>query len=413
MNLPGSFPKAVRVEKIRGERQIIARLDLLRAVAEEWGQAAELAEVPFLLSVPATPRRQPLLLVLRSGQETDSEQRIVGAVIVFGHGAALFGDRLLGPSDRSGRRCVFGPSSHRAAIAALIARRMIQEGAALVVVPFSLEGSADAEVANENSATVYGQQNAIAALGMLGAGADLQWTLRRGWRRGDLPLERDFEDTLRQFGRRTRRNVRAAIRRIQGEKGAHLELDPVLPETELVEIDRQCTHPVRRGVTRWRYEVWKKFPDAFVAGLRSADGEWMGLAGGRRVDNGVTLDWQINVKDFTRYSVSLVMRALLMEHFGNEGITRMRFEGGTSHAIIRRLPKTPVFTLIVQADHRWLRGLEWVAARFFPDRASTRNLFQRRDGDVNEGDTGASRGRRLPGRLPRTPRGSSSAPSHD
>ncbi len=384
--------KSLRVEVVSGEHAILTLLPSLQPIFESWGQFSEYAELPFLLSVPVAPRRRPLLvLLLRAGSGERYASQPVGAVLLFAYSAALFGNRLLAHPDRSGRRCVFGPATERTSIAAVATRALLERGAALLTLPYrTADDPASATlntpgmpVSAEQDTSAPEKQRALAALGMMGTGADIQWILQSAGRRLDLQLEPELDLTLQRIGKRTRRNLRAATRRCVRDMGARFHWQPSLTAADLAPINAQSTHPVRGEVLRWRHTVSQQVPGAFLAGLRTSTGEWMALAGGRRIGDAVTLDWQMNPKHFARFSVSLVMRGFLFAHLGAEGVTRMRFEGGTTHTLSRGFRSGTVHTLRVRKQSLWLNSLERVLTTFFPSRAITLNLFPRQGKEGN------------------------------
>lgn len=401
MFLSGPGHKGMRVEVVTGAPAILDRIAALHQAAENWEQSEELAELPYLLSVPLVPPRDPLLVLLYSGGEAGSQDNLAGAVLLFAYAAQFAGVRLLAHPDRTGRRCVFGPAANRTAIAVTAARAMLQRGAKVIVLPYRVEAL---QTQPERELTTGARrQRALAALGMLGLSTDVEWTLRVANRRLELPLEPTLDATLERVGKRTRRNLRAATRLCQRETGAELLWNPGLELEALARFNAQSTHPVRRSVLNWRYAIWRSsarqgHPATFLAGLRDAQGEWLALAGGRRYGDSVTLDWQMNGKEFARYSVSLVMRGLLIARFGAEGATRMRFEGGTAHTLSGGFNAGAVYVLQVRQRTIWLRLLERILTRWFPSRAITRNLFGQRRTPASGGKGSREKGEALQAR---------------
>jgi len=372
MVLSGPDPQGVHVEVLTGTRAILARLPSLRRAAEAWTQAGELAELPYLLSVPVFPRREPLLLLLHTFATDDDD--LLGAVLVFAYGAGLFGRRLLSHPDRTGRRCVFGPAADRSRIAASAARTLLHRGASLVVLPYRAGSETTAHEPASELLDALRVQNALCTLTMMGLSSKVEWQLQAAARPLELPLEPTLDATLTRMGKRTRRNLRAATRLCERELGARLDWDPGVSEQDMQRFNAISTHRVRPGVVTWRYSVWREDPQAFVAGVRSAEGEWLALAGGRQTEDGVTLDWQMNRK-FPRFSISLVMRGYLMARFGAKGLTCMRFEGGTTHALARGFRRGAVYILRARKAPLWLHLVKWVMVTLLPSRAITHDLF--------------------------------------
>ena len=350
MNISGPDPKGSYAEILTGTRAILDRLPALRADAGRWGQLAELEELPYLLSVPIAPRREPLLVLLHTFSKKGAAEAgtLMGGVLVFAYSAGLFGRRLIAHPDRTGRRCVFGPPADRSGIAISAARFLLKRGAVLTVIPYRagddrLDISRDVDLDRELDGTLR-VQNALCTLGMMGTNPSVEWALhgarppagaaaRLHARRHPYPGSVDAPAATCALPHATS----------SASSAANWSGIPRSRKEEMERFNARSTYRVRQGVVCWRYGVWKQDPEAFLAGLRGANGEWLALAGGRRTRDGVTLDWQMN-KRFPRFSVSLVMRGLLMDRFGKEGLSRMRFEGGTTHALVRGFRRGARFT---------------------------------------------------------------------
>ncbi len=363
------------MEVVPGALAILERLPGLHQAAESWTQSEELAELPFLLSVPVRPQRRPLLVLLHTASGNAQREELFGAVLLFAYGPRFFAGRLLSNGDRTGRRCVFSLPTERTSVAVTAARAMLQRGAALVALPYRVEADSTDRNPHAPLADEAPRQRAVAALGMLGFAPPVQWTFRSSTRRLHLPLAPHLDDTLQSVGKRTRRNIRAAMRLCERELGVRLAWNPPLSEDDLTRINAASARPVRRGVLAWSHATPTQIPGAFLAGLRTSSGEWIALAGGRQNGDTVTLDWQMNRKSFARFSVSLVMRGLLLERFGAEGVTRMRFEGGTAHTLARAFHTGTVYTFRAQRQSLFLRSFEQLLTTFFSSRAITRTLF--------------------------------------
>jgi hypothetical protein len=71
-------------------------------------------------------------------------------------------------------------------------------------------------------------------------------------------------------------------------------------------------------------------PSRFMVGLRTAAGEWIGLAGGWYVGQRAFMNMQLNDRAYSRMSLSVVLRSYLIEALIAQGIRELVFCGGSS-----------------------------------------------------------------------------------
>jgi hypothetical protein len=77
----------------------------------------------------------------------------------------------------------------------------------------------------------------------------------------------------------------------------------------------------------------KELDGLFCVGVKTPDGQWVSLLGGRRHHEVSEIDWQMNRAGLEKYSVGTVIRAYLIEHEIEIGTGRLYFEGGTPHSM--------------------------------------------------------------------------------
>ncbi len=140
-----------------------------------------------------------------------------------------------------------------------------------------------------------------------------------------------LDQTLAPFGHRTRRNLRHALRRV-GKNG--WQFLPDLTAGQIAEatsfLATHSTHPYAASAITARLDLERSQENSFSMGLRSSEGEWLSLLSGVRRSGGTTdVFWQSNVAR-GHESVAMAMRALLMEHEGQQGSSVLRWIGGTS-----------------------------------------------------------------------------------
>ncbi len=162
-----------------------------------------------------------------------------------------------------------------------------------------------------------------------------------------LPLAATFDQTLALMGAHTRRNLRAARRRVERELGAALVPQAELSETEFLTISRASQYHLDDAVARWRWRQYRSAPGTFLMGLRSADGRWISLLGGRREGPVTRVDWQRNLLEHKALSLSTAMRAFAIEHEIRQGMAELRFEQGTSHSMHNAFVAEPLVDVLV------------------------------------------------------------------
>jgi len=106
-----------------------------------------------------------------------------------------------------------------------------------------------------------------------------------------------------------------------------------LSKAQLFELNRASTHPVTNVVLEGRFNTMKALEGLFCVGVKTPDGQWISLLGGRRHHGVSEIDWQMNRSGLDKYSVGTVIRAYLIEHEIAIGTDRLFFEGGTPHSM--------------------------------------------------------------------------------
>ena len=354
---------------VEGERAILSLMPLLQQRSAEWGQQAEVLQIPYALSMPSIPRRQPVLLLAESDDGT--AKKILGAVLVFAQLHALFGKRLITNSDRFGNLGVFGPAGHRLSLAMLAADMLIERGAALVRLDFAV-GQPPAE--DVTTATPQQARERFGHLPNVATRSNLTLRLHTRTKASDLLLAPDLDATLAALGRRTRRNIRASRRKINFDLHCTFHRHASISLAEFLRFSASCRPRTPSRVARWQYANATSSP-GFLSGLQTDAGVWICLSGGRLLEQTAVIDWQMNSPSFPAYSPSLTMRGYLMEEFGRSGFTRLRFEGGTSHTMAEGFEKRTVCHLEVRVQSTWLRVFERCIKSWLPGRAITRSLF--------------------------------------
>jgi len=145
-----------------------------------------------------------------------------------------------------------------------------------------------------------------------------------------LDLPATYEELLNKVGSRTRRNLRYYRRK---SESAENRFSPQLPLDEF----RAAAHQLRpnaaftQSVPRLeKYHVMiEATPTRLLAGLRDRTGAWISLVGGWGIGQRAFVLLQMNDRGHARDSISVVMRAYLLELLIEQGYREVVFLGGT------------------------------------------------------------------------------------
>jgi hypothetical protein len=261
----------------------------------------------------------------------------------------LYGDATISPlvlANLPDRKRVL-----RIALQALLSRRSIW-GLRILVPPDSYELDAIRETsARLGAALNYGP-------------AENHWT---------LPLPRGYEAFLGNLGSRTRRNFRYYRRRF--EQSGHAYVRGI----ELPEFTAAASDFLRKSVVgadaegiRRALQVFSVIKHPLLAGLRHRDGRWLSILGGWRQSHDGIVFFQMNDdKENAASSLSVVMRAYLIEDLISEGVQAVHFWGGIGDPLRRSCVPVPAMKTFL--DKRSLlssgiRNLLLAGSRLFPTR---------------------------------------------
>jgi hypothetical protein len=173
---------------------------------------------------------------------------------------------------------------------------------------------------------------------------------------------------LANLGKHTRRNLRYHRRKAEAELKCIFSGDVkrTLSRGQLKELNHASTHPVADQVLERRYNAIKTLEGAYCVGVRTPNGEWICLLGGRRHHGVSEIVWQMNRSSLEKYSVGTVVGAYLIEHEIDLGMNSLFFEGGTWYSIRRAfLPERAMdivvlgrspFALLLRKWARWRRS---------------------------------------------------------
>jgi hypothetical protein len=240
---------------------------------------------------------------------------VIGAVLLYEYQVAGRGLRVFATDDTTGSTSVIAPPHLRLQVAEAACQALLANGALAAMVTF--QGRAE-------GTTVHPAR---------GVAARFQIATRTRTVPLYLALGPNHQATLATLGKHTRRNLRYYRRRLESEVGAEFVPHASVGRDEFLELNRASTNPVPVALADWRYRSIARTPSAVLAGLRSRDGRWLSLIGGRRYLQEAEIDWQINLAGMPRYSLSTVMRSYMLEHEVAMGTSKLAFAGGTPHSM--------------------------------------------------------------------------------
>jgi hypothetical protein len=247
--MPESISRA-RFQIVEGPDAILALLPEILPWAERWGQAAEVAELPYHTTLRLLGGRKPVL-VLVTDPAQGNEAALLGAVLVFAYGAGLFGNRLISNGDRLGRIGVFGHSDDRVEIAGIAVRALLQRGAKLIRLSFAVEDVTE----GSSEASPLAAARLHMGMHLLRAGRGLAWELRLQRRPLFYALPADPDKAVAGLGWSSRKSLRAARNGSVRDHGASFVANPILSLAEFMQLNRVSKYPVSSRIARRRFLV--------------------------------------------------------------------------------------------------------------------------------------------------------------
>lgn len=190
-----------------------------------------------------------------------------------------------------------------------------------------------------------------------GVGADIHTI--PGEHHAHLPLPGTYNDFLARVGRYTRHNLNRYRRR--SEQSGN-QFCSALDFAEFCAASRHL-HPnsayalTRAGLDR-ALAMIREMPSRLLVGIRNNGGEWISLAGLWLTGGKALMALQLNNRSCVRESVSLVLRASLIDYLIQRGINELIFLDGVSAPLSDYTQ--PQKELIAYIDSR---SLPWLAVR--------------------------------------------------
>jgi hypothetical protein len=349
LRLPALRPQ---IQVLRGQAAISAKVPMLEQLCERTGQAGAMHWLEFRMRKPTEAKKIPTLLLVGLNPGVTPEEAtandVLGAVMLYEYKLAGLGMKLFATGDMTGLGNVIAPAAVRIEVAEAASAELMERGALAALITVA-------------QGTEYTQPERVR--GTPAAAFKLARQVRSvPW---GLPLGRTLDETLARLGKHTRRNLRYYRRRLESDMGSEFVPQVEMSRRDFLKFNRTSMNPATDEWAGWRYDSAQNGQAMMFAGMRSRDGQWLSLIGGRRHRETIEIDWQMNRAGLTHYSLSTVMRSYTLEHETGLGMKYMGFTGGTPHTMRHSFERVDAMDLVsvrrsaVRAGMRRLAG--WVA----------------------------------------------------
>jgi hypothetical protein len=171
-----------------------------------------------------------------------------------------------------------------------------------------------------------------------------------------LPLPGSYELLLQSLGSTTRHNFRYYRRRFEAAGHTYLEslsMDEL--RSAAYYLEPRCTLPCRPGSTERILRMVATANRKLIVGLKHKNGEWLSVIGGLyRPGAGVLFLQLNNDRCFPRDSLSVVLRAYLLETLIRQGMKEFIIWAGTGRPLSRYATSVPTLGVFLdRPDYGW------------------------------------------------------------
>jgi hypothetical protein len=309
---------------VRDRAAILHMRDTLVRFSALCGQTGAMDYLEYFLTSTENLKKAPYLVLLAARSDVNvlklEAEDLRGAVLIYEYKMLGFHSRVFSTSDFNGSRAVIAPAADRTKVSAMVCHYLMERGAQIAMLTFAGAG-------DENSPELFVDTS--------GGAKKRWWTTQTREVGATIVLEKTFDETLTAMGKHTRRNLRHYRRKAEEELMCSFESDvkSSLSMARLIELNRASTHPVANVVLERRYNTMKALDGLYCVGVKTPDGQWISLLGGRRHHGVSEIDWQMNRGGLDKYSVGTVIRSYLIDYEIEIGTGRLFFEGGTPHSM--------------------------------------------------------------------------------
>ncbi len=200
-----------------------------------------------------------------------------------------------------------------------------------------------------------------------------------------LQLPADYQEFLGFLGPETRRNFRRYRRKFEAVGHAYADnLASQDLQRAATELNAKCRFPSRRGAVERALNLLMAADRPWAVGLKHRDGGWLSVGAGWVSGGRAIMFLQLNDdRDHDDASLSIVLRAYLIETLILRGIAELVFWSGSAAPLSRYAPPIPTMEVYldrpawgwrlirsmvrktqpwmpkrIAADVRWITGLE-------------------------------------------------------
>jgi hypothetical protein len=334
---------------VSGFDQILKLQSTLSALCERCDQAGEWDDLRYFFSLPYVHNKSPLLLLFadRPGLSlnTLSASDLVAAVLTFEYSPWNMHTRVFVSDDFSARRTMIAPPGLRAEIARCANRILFKKGAAISLISYRQSASSIDDIqaffAPEDQTRL--------------------WTTRQREIFSYLKLEDTMDETMAKLGKRTRSHMRYYRRRAEKDFGCTFVPNATISKADFQRFNQNCTFATSEEMAATRFDAAGSTPNAFLAGIRDRDGNWLSLVGGNKNYDFIQVYWQMNLASLPNYSISTVMRSFLIEHEIACGTKKFFIEGGTPHPMRFYFAREIVTDIVVKRKDLYTAFLGMIA----------------------------------------------------
>ncbi|MDE1154523.1 MAG: GNAT family N-acetyltransferase [Acidobacteriaceae bacterium] len=338
---------------LEGTKAILPWAGLLEEFASLCGQPGAMHWLGYFLEGKVAQHKQPyLVLDLGPGVDRKTVQpeqlephQLCSVVLMAEYRLGLFRTRAFLVSDGTALRTVVAPADQRRAVAIRALNCAMECGAHLAQLAY-MPGEEEDE-----------------ALQPIGFRHNMEWAERTRIFGAHLPVQATLEETLAQFGKSTRVNMRYYRRRLEASPGCEFVADArALIQPEMYsQLNRGSLNELPEEEFARRMDAARLLPGGYLVGLRSPEGQWLSLVGGWRQDDTSVVYFQVNSSGYEKASLGTVMRSYLLEHEASLGTRDLVFYGGTNHSMGHSFIDRPVQDILFRRRSLRSRFMEWVA----------------------------------------------------
>jgi hypothetical protein len=183
-----------------------------------------------------------------------------------------------------------------------------------------------------------------------------------------LPLPDGYEKFLQSVGYKTRRNFRYYRRQFEAAGHTYIEklsMDEMRHAAR--DLAPKCSIPSPPIAIQRALNMLTAVERPLAVGLKHRNGEWLSIAGGWYGSDRVTMQLQLNNdRDYWRASLSVVLRANLIEMLIRQSIPELVFWTGTAPPLSRYVSPIPAIGMYLDTPSPGWRMIRSLIAKTVP-----------------------------------------------